>query len=40
MSTETQTTIPTTAPAGSPPTTGGSGLVPYRLTVCQFEVLP
>jgi Uma2 family endonuclease len=36
MSTNTQTAIPTAAPAGTRPA-GGSGIVPYRLTVRQFE---
>jgi len=36
MSTETQTTIPTAASPGAREA-GGSGLVPYRLTVRQFE---
>ena len=37
MSTESQTTTSTAPPPGARPTTGGSGLVPYRLTVRQFE---
>ncbi len=37
MSQETQTAIPTVLAPGVRPTAGGSGLVPYRLTVRQFE---
>jgi Uma2 family endonuclease len=37
MSKETQTAIPTAVSPGAQPQTGGSGLVPYRLTVRQFE---
>jgi len=36
MSTQTQTAIPTAPPAG-PPAATASGVVPYRLTVRQFE---
>src|ERR1700679_1084197 len=36
MSTPTQTAIPSAPPSGTPPT-AASGLVPYRLTVRQFE---
>ena len=36
MSTQTQTAIPTAPPAVPPPATA-SGVVPYRLTVRQFE---
>jgi hypothetical protein len=39
MSTDTQTTMATPAPAAAAPSTGGPGLVPYRLTVRQFETM-
>jgi Uma2 family endonuclease len=37
MSKQTQTAIPTAPAPGVRSTTGGSGLIPYRLTVRQFE---
>ena len=37
MSQETQTETPSAPAPAARPTTGGSGLVPYRLTVRQFE---
>jgi Uma2 family endonuclease len=39
MSTQTQPVISTTADASDQPAAGGSGLVPYRLTVRQFETM-